>query len=205
MKTRKRNTQKQIMKLKAIVRTYIEHIRPLAEDELNCFRDQPTLISAVENAALAINNEQKRYSHQRRLKKTTLEQAKMVLLKNIEMVEQAKTFDELFTLIELLLEPIHGIGELYVYDTTLRIGAKRGLLPAKVYLHRGTRIGAKNLKLGEIIKGGTKSIDISSLPPEFQLLEPHEIEDVLCIFKDDLRDFQGDIGSKEMIKRSRCN
>jgi hypothetical protein len=108
-----------------------------------------------------------------------------VLLKNVKVIEKAKTFDNLFNLIERLVLDINGIGELYVYDTSLRIGAKLGLLPTKVYLHRGTRKGAKNLNLSIGIKGNTKSIEVLSLPPEFQLIEPHEIEDVLCIFKDD--------------------
>ncbi|MEK7411500.1 MAG: hypothetical protein AAB327_09000, partial [Actinomycetota bacterium] len=37
------------------------------------------------------------------------------------------------------------LGPLYVYDTALRIGAKKGQMPKVVYLHAGTREGAKKL------------------------------------------------------------
>jgi hypothetical protein len=60
---------------------------------------------------------------------------------------ETKTFDDFFTLLEQLLAPIKGLGELYVYDTALRIGAKIGLLPRRVYLHAGTRVGARHLAL----------------------------------------------------------
>jgi hypothetical protein len=45
----------------------------------------------------------------------------------------------------LELVDVPGIGELYVYDTALRIGAKLGVFPEKVYLHAGARIGVRNL------------------------------------------------------------
>jgi len=50
-------------------------------------------------------------------------------------------------LIDTALEPIPGLGELYVYDTTLRIGAKLNLFPDKVYLHAGTRLRERALGL----------------------------------------------------------
>lgn len=53
----------------------------------------------------------------------------------------------MFHLIDTALETIPGLGELYVYDTTLRIGAKLNLFPDKVYLHAGTRLGATALGL----------------------------------------------------------
>ena len=50
-------------------------------------------------------------------------------------------------LIRAAVEPIPGIGELYVYDTSFRIGAKLNLFPTKVYLHAGTRRGVRALGL----------------------------------------------------------
>ncbi len=167
---------------KAIVRTYISQIQPLAQAELRWFKEQPTLDSAIELAALAINSQGKRYSHQRRLKKANLQQAKSTLLANSRALKKCHDFEELFSVIETLLEPISGIGELYVYDTALRIGAKLSLLPKKVYLHAGTRAGAKVLGFD----GKAQALEISLLPKEFQQLEPYEIEDILCIFESEL-------------------
>jgi hypothetical protein len=75
--------------------------------------------------------------------------------------------------------PRAGLGELYFYDTALRIGAKLGVLPQAVYLHAGTRAGATTL--GLIVDG---SVLLKSELPELpQKLQPHEVEDVLCIYK----------------------
>lgn len=84
----------------------------------------------------------------------------------------------------MVLQLVSGSDELYVYDTTLRIGAKLGLLPKKVYLHAGTRVGAKALGFD----GNARTLEISVLPKELRQLEPHEIEDALCIFKSELSD-----------------
>jgi hypothetical protein len=189
------------MNLQSIVRTYITQIQLHANDELNWFRQQPTLSEAIRFAALATNSKGKRYSHQRRLSRTILEQARGSLRANEKKIEQCKDFDELYTLLENLLVPIKGIGELYVYDTALRIGARLGLLPSKVYLHAGTRVGAQVLGFD----GKAKALEVSQLPQELQQLEPHEIEDVLCIFKDWLVKAQTHMVAQEVIKRSWCN
>lgn len=74
--------------------------------------------------------------------------------------------------------------ELYVYDTTLRIGAKADIQPVHVYLHAGTSDGARHLGIG----GSQDRVAISTLPKEVRVLEPDEIEDFLCIYKQDLKD-----------------
>ena len=76
---------------------------------------------------------------------------------------------------------IEGIGPLTIYDTALRLGAFRGVLPDRVYLHAGTLKGVKNLGL---IVGTKKSLAMSELPPEFRKLEAYEVENCLCIYKD---------------------
>lgn len=186
--------------IEAVTRIYVRDIRPRALGELEWFRRQLTVDLAIERAALAINSNGKRYSHQRRLKKATLERARKALMMNSEAIAKLESFDNLFSLFEAILEPISGIGELYIYDTCLRIGAKLGLLPTKVYLHAGTRVGAEALGFD----GKAKTIDVSALPPGFQQLEPHEIEDVLCIFKSDLKAVGAKYVKDKAAKRSWC-
>ncbi len=77
---------------------------------------------------------------------------------------------------------IRGIGRLTVYDTALRIGANLGLEPAMVYLHAGTREGAKTFGPN----GSRQSISPRELPSAFRRLRPREIEDCLCIYADTL-------------------
>jgi hypothetical protein len=116
------------------------------------------------------------------LKKATLEKAKEILLANLGELKKSQSFDDLFLLIEKLLQPINGAGELYIYDTALRIGANMNLLPTKIYLHAGTRVGARALGFNT----KCRVIEKQDLPLDFKDLEPHEIEDVLCIFKSEL-------------------
>jgi hypothetical protein len=170
------------MKENDIARTYISRIRPRANDELDWFRRQPALRAAIDKAGLAVNSRGKRYSHQRRLSKEVLQQARELLLANTEQIARCKAFDQLFAMLEDLLLPVRGLGELYVYDTALRLGATLGRMPTKVYLHAGTRAGAKAIGFS----GKEKALEVSQLPDWLRQLEPYEIEDVLCIFKDRL-------------------
>jgi len=98
-------------------------------------------------------------------------------------LEQTADFDELHQRVDQAIGSLHGIGELTVYDTALRIGARLGFLPERVYLHSGTRVGARALGLD----WRATVLDVSDLPRELRDLRPHEIEDCLCIFKDKLR------------------
>ena len=76
---------------------------------------------------------------------------------------------------------MRGIGELAVYDIACRIGAFLGFRPDRVYLHAGTREGARALGL----RGASvRKID---LPGAFGCLSPAEIEDCLCIYKADIQ------------------
>lgn len=188
------------MPLDAIVRTYIHRIRPRSQTEIDWFVRQPSLRAAIRNAALAVNSRGKRYSHQRRLTKVALERALDVLSKHARAIQKAHDFDDLVHLIDTALEPISGLGELYVYDTTLRIGAKLNLFPDKVYLHAGTRLGARALGLRT-----AATLKMSELPKEFRALKPHEIEDVLCIFKDELKTSAAPPVTPDIFERSWCD
>jgi hypothetical protein len=187
------------MNLETIVRLYIQRIRPRAEAELAWFVRQPTLRETIRCAALAVNSCGKRYSHQRRIKREAIAQAHSILSGAKPRIKKCADFASLFRLIEAALEDVPGIGELYIYDTSLRIGAKLGILPEKVYLHAGTRTGARNLGL-DVAKS---TVRMASLPSPFRVLKPHEVEDVLCIFKDELKTSAASF-RPSMVRRSWC-
>jgi hypothetical protein len=86
-------------------------------------------------------------------------------------------------MIQRALDSVRGIGELYEYDTALRIGSYLRKLPKRVYLHAGTRVGAKALGFDPKLR----SLNPRALPLPLRELKPHELEDVLCIYKDWLR------------------
>src|SRR5262249_51982407 len=95
-------------------------------------------------------------------------------------VRRCQTFGELLELVGHAVGRISGIGELTIYDTALRIGGKLGLEPDVVYLHAGTREGARVFGLDGA------SVPLSKFPPAFRGLKPREVEDCLCIYKRDL-------------------
>jgi hypothetical protein len=94
-------------------------------------------------------------------------------------LDRIRDFETLHADVERRIRPIAGIGPLTVYDTALRIGAKLGIKPNRVYLHAGTTIGARALGLDAV----APSLDPTELPSELRHLELYEVEDFLCIFK----------------------
>ncbi len=170
------------MDLSQLTRHYIIFHRKHSDDELEWFRNQSSLEAAIECAALALDSRGKRFSHQTRIKHESLQQANVALSATIGDLGQCQTFDELLNTIQCSLQHIQGLGELYCYDTALRIGARLGLFPQRVYLHSGTRDGTKIPGLDY----KARAIETSELPSELQCLAPHELEDFLCIYKNKL-------------------
>ena len=162
----------------AIVRDYVRRHRPKTTRELRYFRDLRTFEEALTQAGLAQRPDEKRWSHQRRIPRAVLEQATRRL--HQAQLRSARSFADLIARVNAVVRSVRGIGELYVYDTALRLGAHLRLLPREVYLHTGARRGARALGLDH----RAKSLAPAKLPAALQLLRPYEIEDVLCIYED---------------------
>ena len=163
--------------LRTIVRAYIARFRTRSAEELDSFKSEPNVASAIERAGLAKTPCGKRYNHQRRLPTALLRSAASELRR--AGLGASVNFDDLHRRIQVAIGSLHGVGELMVYDTSLRIGAKIGYFPQRVYMHSGTRVGARALGLN----WRADCLEISAFPQELRALEPHEIEDCLCIFK----------------------
>ena len=163
---------------------YIEHHRPRAARELEYFsRVLRSDEEAVSRAALAQLPNGNRHPHQRRIPRAALEESRDRLLENLPQLRASANFDDLFELINALIRPIPKVGELTVYDTALRIGARLGLEPEKVYVHAGTRDGAHALGFA----GDRHAIELDELPAPIRRLTAREAEDLLCIYKSKLR------------------
>lgn len=121
----------------------------------------------------------KKNSHQNRIPKETLENFKKEIKKQKEAISECRTFDELLGISEN--STIDGIGPLTEYDIAFRYGRQIGIYPDKVYLHAGTKIGAKNLG---IVKRGAKYLTKEELPAYLKAVEPWMVEDFLCVEKD---------------------
>jgi len=96
-------------------------------------------------------------------------------------IKKASTFARLYDLIAAKAGELHGIGGLTVYDTARRLGAFLRLEPDRVYLHAGTREGARLFGLTD-----REWVLPSDLPRSFRRLTAGEIEDCLCIYRDEL-------------------
>ncbi len=168
--------------LSQLVQEYIDFCRPAAVAELRFFASQ-SLADAIEFAAHCLDSSGKRSSHQWRRSKQTLVQAHEVLRFNSGRLQGCRTFSGLHDLIDQLTAHIRDIGPLYSYDAALHIGAKLGLTPDSVYLHCGTREGARALGLPY----RQPTLDVGLLPTTLRRLAAPEIEDFLCIFKGELQ------------------
>ena len=162
----------------AIARDYVRRHRPKTIRELQYFRDCRTFEEALTRAGLAQRPDEKRWSHQRRIPRAALEHATRRLRQG--QLRSARSFADLIARVNAAVRSVRGIGELYVYDTALRLGAHLRLLPREVYLHAGAKRGARALGLDH----RAKSLAPTTLPGALRRLRPYEMEDVLCIYAD---------------------
>jgi hypothetical protein len=143
--------------------------------------EQEDIGNAIIKAVMSRAKNEKKHSHQWRLPNKVLENYSQILLKEKEEIEKIKSFDELFYLLDSL--KIHGVGELLVYDASVRVGYFQKLFPQKIYIHAGTRIGLERF-LKRKIYGNT--LEKQQLPEPFRScdLTPGQLEDFFCINKD---------------------
>lgn len=169
------------MTLDEIVSDYIREYRHKARAEMRFFEIQRSASSAIRKASLCELPGGKRHPHQRRIPRALLEQVEARLQGIGRKLAKAADFTALHRLIEEEIGSIKGIGALTMYDIAHRVGAHFGKAPKRVYLHAGTRTGARVFN----IRG--ESFDPQMLPKPFSRLAPSEIGDCLCIYKDQLR------------------
>lgn len=169
------------MTLDEIVSDYIREYRDDARKEMRFFEIQRSPSEAIRKAALCELPGGKRHPHQRRIPRALLEQVEAKLQGIGRRLARASSFAEIHRAVENEIGSVKGIGTLTVYDIAHRIGVHFRKVPDRVYLHAGTRVGARTFGLGG------DSFDPTLLPKAFARLAPSEIEDCLCIYKDDLR------------------
>lgn len=129
----------------------------------------------------------KRHPHQRRLKSKALAEGTVALHRISDQLASAPDFLELWFRVQAAFRPIRGLGELAVYDATERLRHRLGLESEHViYLHAGARVGARRLAGGRLKKESAWGILRWDVPMELRHLSTHEIEDILCIYKDEL-------------------
>lgn len=137
------------------------------------------------------HNHQKTYTQNgvtKGINQEVLRNVRNNLLKEIDKLEIANTFEQLFNIISNAKE--RGFGPLAIYDTSVRIGTYLGLEPSKVFLHAGAQAGMKLLEQKGYVQLGLSEelfVDIHYLPLELQELKPLVTEHFLCSQKDQLK------------------
>jgi len=175
--------------LSSLVDEFIRQHRVASRTELDGYRGN-SLKETIEIAALSSRKLDrnnciicKRNPHQCRIKCKILASGKDELLTMVHELRKATDFVSIYELVNDVSRRICGLGELWTYDVALRIGWYLRIKPDVVYLHRGAMKGAKNMGL----QGLRATMRKQSFPVEFSRLEPYEIEDFLCICKDELK------------------
>jgi hypothetical protein len=166
-------------KLESIIVAYKVYRKQNPDKWLDDCKHAKSLEQAIELAATARNNENKKHDHQNLIPTSTLDSFAVNILNRINEIRQVRSFSELIASIQN--SKIKGIGDLTIYDTAQRIGNYLGIQPDKIYLHRGVRTGAEIL-LGKI---KTKYITKDQLPTPFNKsdLSAADFEDILCVYK----------------------
>jgi hypothetical protein len=168
-------------KLRAIVR----HYRLWKSDrdrEEKWWVESIDLRAAVERAAKSMIFGA-RHGHQHRLKRADLAELARLLTQPevLGLIDSCREFAEIFAVVTYYARQIWRHPEMTIYDVADRIALYKNIAPRMIYLHRGTRDGARALGL-EI--RGLQEIGLELLPLPLQVLSTREAEDVLCIYKD---------------------
>lgn len=134
----------------------------------------------IDNAAMAIKHNGKKHEHQHRIKTDVLRTVRNKLINNKNDITKVNNFEDIMGIVKKC--SVKGFGKLSCYDTSLRIGFYFKIYPQEVYLHAGTRKGAKGLGVNQ----PKRSIKKESLPEPLKKLEPYEIEAFFCVYRKEL-------------------
>lgn len=128
-----------------LLRDYDLHHAPRHREELKWFAEQETFERLIQLVARAESRRGKRLNHQRQISREAIATAERALSASHASLRSARSFEDLIDAVTAVALRIRGAGELYCYDGAVRLGAFLGLEPKYIYLHAGTRRGAKAL------------------------------------------------------------
>lgn len=152
------------------------------------FYEPLDLTTAIEFASTGKNPNGKMNSHQWRVGKNNGGNGAKELLKQEAAIKKCSSFEEIFEITEQVKKDIYKLGDLWSYDTALRIGFNLKLYPEEVYVQRGVINGVLKAMNGKRPKG--RSLPVNLFPKEIQQLKPYEIENFLCVWgKDNKKNF----------------
>jgi hypothetical protein len=178
-----------------IIKEYKQLRKQYPDQWIKLCKKQNSITKVLEIASKAKENNDKKHPHQYRVPNETLDSFYKLVCTNLKLISGIKRFDDLYDIINNCRIP--GVGALTVYDTANRIGSFLRIYPDKVYIHQGTKVGAEKLLRKKIHDKTLHKGDFKQFNA-YKNLTCAEIEDILCIYKDDL--FKSKCARIERIK-----
>ncbi len=163
--------------LAKLIEHYKQRFGPRMAADRKFMKQSTSLAQALDRAANARGSDGRMQSHQWRIGAVTLRRWHIRLKKHLKATRACRSFDELHDLLWSLRLP--RVGQLAVYDASVRLGHYLNLKPRAVYLHAGTRVGARNLGL----PASGKTLAMRDLPAPLRRLSADHVENFLCIYK----------------------
>jgi hypothetical protein len=176
--------------MKRLITQYIREYFPSHDNDWFDFvKSKKILDEKIETAVLSLNSSGKMHGHQRRVGLDRLKKYAQSMLTevNVERLKKAlrtKDFHNVYSVFKEETKNHYMVSSLTAYDVAQRICSIYGIEPKFVYLHTGTTDGAKNLGISIRRK---EYLKLNELPNWITAsLGPADIENFLCIFKDEI-------------------
>lgn len=180
-----------MMTISQIITDYQATMKQYPDTCLTGCANKSSIEEAIKYAVESKDENGKHHGHQYRIRKTSYPAFEDKLLSISESLLKTHDFEELLKAINENND-VPGIGELAVYDVAERIGVFLGpaFAPQDIYLHSGTRKGARKLGLKTRYKNGLQYITIADILQKYPALGGHgltasEFENILCMYKDE--------------------
>jgi hypothetical protein len=169
------------MSLQAKIADYRENeMREL--HELVRFFKSVSFHSAIEYAASGVTPHRKIHPHQRGIGVKQLRRSAALLKEYTSTIRKAKSFENLIMITEAVKSELKGLGDLWSYDTALRMAFNRGktFYPQAIFVQRANMKGIRKIFLRIPMKQRTLPVKI--FPKEIRSLRPFEIENFLNVW-----------------------
>jgi hypothetical protein len=169
------------MRLQSSIADYRENeMREL--HELMRFFKALSFHSAIEYAASGVTPHRKIHPHQRGIGVKQLRQSATLLKEYLSAIRKAKSFANLFFITEAVKSQLKGLGDLWSYDTALRMAFNRGrtFYPQAIYVQRGDMKGIRKIFSKMPMK--QRILPVKIFPKEIRSLKPFEIENFLSVW-----------------------
>lgn len=175
-----------LLTLEQIIASYLKNDAPRSQEELAYFaHPSQSLDQAIGRAGRSALENGKIYPHQQRIGHQKCALIARELLPHAASLSGCSDFTTLYERVATALGSVFQRPGLTVYDIAHRIGHYLRIEPDRVYLHRGVREGARALIPN--LPNRQRTLHVTELPAPLRKLTAAQCEDLLCIYKSDLK------------------